>query len=105
MIGLGLWNWLILEVVVELIIAGVGLALYWSVKPASAARARWGMLILMVVLALVSFGGQVFSTEAPPSSAAATSWIVQTALLALVVAWLDREPSRKPQALAGALSG
>jgi len=93
MLGLGLWNHLGLAIALELLLAGIGLVLYWSVKSPADRKARWGVLALMLAMALTSIGGQVFSPVAPPPQAAAWSWIFQTVLLSGLGYWLDKPPA------------
>jgi membrane-bound metal-dependent hydrolase YbcI (DUF457 family) len=87
--GLGLWNSISATMVVEFVVFLTGVALYaWSTKP----RDRWGRwgFRIYVVLLLVLFIGDRFST--PPESVSGIAW---TGLIATVVLigwawWFDR---------------
>jgi hypothetical protein len=89
-IGLGLWNNLPLSLTLEaaLVIAGFIYYLY-AIKPKTN-LARYGLGVLVLLITALTVTGMLFSTTAPPATAAATSWIFQPFLICGLAFGFDR---------------
>jgi hypothetical protein len=87
-VGLGLWNAPIAAVATELLLFGVGVAMYVR---ATRPRDRGGVVGLwaLVVFLLVTYMGNIFGS--PPPSASAIAWVSHAQWILIVWAyWLDR---------------
>jgi len=95
LLGLGLWDSLPLTLGVEFTLLLVGAAIYARSTRPRDSRGRWGLLGLIVVLALIELGN-IFG-EAPPS-VTVISWLGQAQwLLVLWGYWVDKH--RIPQSV------
>ncbi len=94
-LGLGLWNHMPVALAVEAAIVVVGLVLYSGTGTARTPIARYGMPLFAGAITVMMLGGQAMMVAAPPPSALAIGWIMQTAGLSLVVYWLDSQRSAR----------
>jgi hypothetical protein len=94
--GLSLWDMMPLELTVEFIILAAGLYLYLSVTTPSRAGGRYGMIVLMLLLAIAAFTGQLLGP--PPQSAMqiALSSLFTIIVTVLLTAYLDKKRIPKP---------
>jgi membrane-bound metal-dependent hydrolase YbcI (DUF457 family) len=86
-VGLGLWNYVMLEKTIEIIMFAAGVAIYVRATRARDRVGRWGLAALAAFL----FVGFLASGQPPPSVTAL--WIAALVLGALIVIWawwLDR---------------
>jgi hypothetical protein len=92
-LGLGVWRWLPLTLVLELSTFAAGTAVYWR---ATTARDRFGRIGLVALLAflLLIYVASVFGPPPPSDRAIAWSGIAMW-LLVLWAAWVDRHRAPK----------
>jgi hypothetical protein len=92
-VGLGLWNYPVIEVIVEFVLMFGGLAFYFSKSPELSKKRRIAMVLLCVVMAAVQMAG---SFGPPPASVKimAVSGLVLYLLLAGAAFLI--EPRRRP---------
>lgn len=86
-VGLGLWNYVMLEKTIEIIMFAAGIAIYVRATSARDRVGRWGL----VALAAFLFVGFLASGEPPPSVTAL--WIAALVLGVMIVmwaSWVDR---------------
>jgi hypothetical protein len=87
-VGLGLWDFPLAEVGVELLICAAGVWLYARTTKPRDAIGRWGLISLVAFLAVIQLGNTFGD---PPPSVAAIAWVGQAQwLLVLWAYWLDR---------------
>jgi hypothetical protein len=91
-VGLGLWDWPLVELALELALFAAGFALYRSTPAGRAAGARpW---ILAVVLVAIQIGN---AFGPPPPSVEAIAWVGQSQWLLVAAAyWVDRPRRVRP---------
>lgn len=87
-IGLRLWENMTLALTVEMVLVVVGIVLYLGVASRNF-RARWGVLILMVIFSLLTVMGMT-SSEAPEMSALGIGWLAIPPVTGAIAWWLDR---------------
>jgi hypothetical protein len=99
-IGLGLWNYMPLELSLETLMAVAGVAIYWGVAGGSAVS-RWGIGIFMALLTVLTWS-QLFLVKPPTPSQLVPGWIIAPLVFAAIPYALDR---RRVAAVAGISSG
>ncbi|MFD1469035.1 metal-dependent hydrolase [Hymenobacter caeli] len=88
LLGLGMWNHLVATQVIEFALLGLGLWLYMRRTRARNGAGRYGLLVLVVLLALTHVAG-LFSPA--PASVGALAWGAQVLWLFVPLAyWVDR---------------
>jgi len=85
--GLGLWNHLPLELLLETVMAVVGLALYWRLG--GSALNRYGMAAFVLVVTGLGWT-QLGMNEVPSAKALSVMWIVAPVLFSAIAYGLDR---------------
>lgn len=94
-VGLGLWNYPILNIILETAIFLIGVYMYSKVTRPKNGKGKWGFWTLIILLLLIHFAN-TFSTTPPDSVmfifVAAT--IMMTVLVSLAY-WVDR--NREPR--------
>jgi hypothetical protein len=91
--GLGLWRHVALSFPLELLVLGIGAALYARMTPLSGARGRvifWGYVAVLALL-------QVYANFGPPPASAQGMAVMALGLylvLALTAAWAERTSTR-----------
>lgn len=94
-VGLGLWDWPMVELALELALFGAGFALYRSTPAGRAAGA--GPWILAAVLVAIQVGN---AFGPPPPSVEAIAWVGQSQWLLVAAAyWADRPRRTRPDAV------
>jgi hypothetical protein len=89
-IGLGLWRHLPLELSIETLMAGVGVAIYLQVAgPRAAGLSRYGMAIFAALAAALTWM-QLFTAAPPNPNQLAVGWIVAPLVFSAVAYGLDR---------------
>jgi hypothetical protein len=88
-LGLGLWNHMLLELLLETGMAIVALCLYFSISTEAPLWHRLGILLAFLLLALLTWG-QLFVTVAPTQSQLIPGWILLPLLFGVSVYLLDR---------------
>lgn len=94
-VGLGMWHSLPLTLAVELLMVGVGIAIYAGTTRARDGAGRWGYLSLTAFF-LVVYLANVFGP--PPPDTRTLAWMALSAwLLPLWAWWADRHREVTPQ--------
>lgn len=88
-LGLSLWNHMPLELTLESVMAGAGLAIYWTLRPPEK-LGRWGMAVFVVAVTGLTWT-QLLTTTPPTNSQLVPSWIVAPLVFAAIPYWLDRK--------------
>lgn len=91
-LGLGLWNHPVATIVAELIVFGLGLAVYVALR-SKRHRVRLGRLAVIVLVLLGTYFASVYGPPPPNMTAVAVSDIVFILLMAALAAWADRRAS------------
>jgi hypothetical protein len=94
--GLGLWNHVPLELTLETAMAAVGIAMYLRASVGSPAWSRWGVLLMMGLLTVLTWG-QLFQNQPPAPSQLAVGWIVMPLLFGAGIYALDRQRAAAAQ--------
>lgn len=88
--GLGLWNHMPLELVVESLMSLAGLAIYWKVSGSkSSALSRYGMVVFVLIVAAMTWT-QLLLIVPPQPQQLKISWIVVPLVLSAIAFGLDR---------------
>lgn len=93
-VGFGLWNYLAVTLVIEIIIFLAGAFIYSTVTKAKNKIGSWGLWILVVLLIAVHLGN---TFGPPPTGTVMTLFVSFMTLMAIIVAlayWIDR--NREP---------
>lgn len=90
-IGLGLWNHLELELLLEVAMIVTALGLYLKYTKPRTVAGRYGMLVFLALLTPLMVFGQMTMTSAPPRNTLLLNWLLAPVLLAAVAFWLDRQ--------------
>jgi len=94
-LGLGLWNYLPLELSLETLMAIIGIVIYWKVTGAStSAVGRYGIAALVIVMTALTWT-QLLPNPAPSPHALMISWIVAPIVLSAIAYALDRKRVRQ----------
>lgn len=86
MIGLSLWRVLPVAILLEAVLVGAGIALYWRLGR----RRRRGVAIAAVVI-LAMTATQLFATQPPSIRGEAVTWILVAPVFGLLFGWLDQD--------------
>ncbi|MFL5370552.1 MAG: hypothetical protein ACJ78Z_10195 [Myxococcales bacterium] len=86
MIGLSLWRVLPVAILLEAVLVGAGIALYWRLGR----RRRRGVAIAAVVI-LAMTATQLFATQPPSIRGEAVTWILVAPMFGLLFGWLDQD--------------
>ncbi|MFL5360834.1 MAG: hypothetical protein ACJ79W_18135 [Myxococcales bacterium] len=86
MIGLSLWRVLPVAILLEAVLIGAGIALYWRLGR----RRRRGVAIAAVVI-LAMTATQLFATQPPSIRGEAVTWILVAPIFGLLFGWLDQD--------------
>ncbi|MFL5457950.1 MAG: hypothetical protein ACJ78X_16235 [Myxococcales bacterium] len=86
MIGLSLWRVLPVAILLEAVLIGAGIALYWRLGR----RRRRGVAIAAVVI-LAMTATQLFATQPPSIRGEAVTWILVAPVFGLLFGWLDQD--------------
>ncbi|MFL5388625.1 MAG: hypothetical protein ACJ783_04340 [Myxococcales bacterium] len=86
MIGLSLWRVLPVAILLEAVLVGAGIALYWRLGR----RRRRGVAIAAVVI-LAMTATQLFATQPPSIRGEAVTWILVAPIFGLLFGWLDQD--------------
>ncbi|MFL5395540.1 MAG: hypothetical protein ACJ79D_20385 [Myxococcales bacterium] len=86
MIGLSLWRVLPVAILLEALLVGAGIALYWRLGR----RRRRGVAIAAVVI-LAMTATQLFATQPPSIRGEAVTWILVAPIFGLLFGWLDQD--------------
>jgi len=85
--GLGLWNQLPLELLLETVMAVIGLAIYWRLG--GSALSRYGMAAFVLVVTGLGWT-QLGMNEVPSAKVLSVMWIVAPLLFSAIAYGLDR---------------
>jgi hypothetical protein len=91
-LGLGLWNHPVATMVTELLVFGLGLALYVALG-SKRHRVRPGRLAVLVVVLLGAYFASVYGPPPPNMTTVGVSAIVIVLLAGALAAWADRRTS------------
>lgn len=92
--GLGLWNHMTLELLLETAMAIAGIAIYWRIAgTGKSVLSRYGMAIFMLLVTAMTWT-QLLLTVPPPQQQLTTSWIIVPLLFAAIAYALDRRRVR-----------
>ncbi|MFL5275335.1 MAG: hypothetical protein ACJ79T_02600 [Myxococcales bacterium] len=86
MIGLSLWRVLPVAILLEAVLVGAGIALYWRLGR----RRRRGVAIAAIVI-LAMTATQLFATQPPSIRGEAVTWILVAPIFGLLFGWLDQD--------------
>jgi hypothetical protein len=89
-VGLGLWNYVGLSLVLEVLVLLGGLGLYLRHTRGVTRIGRYGPMVLVVVMIVVQVAS-VFGPLPPSPTAAALSGLGAYLVLAAVAGWIDRQ--------------
>jgi hypothetical protein len=96
-VGLGLWNSVLLTILIEGAIFVMGVILYINTKKRQGQKLNamfWSMIVFLIIIHIMNFIGP------PPPSVAAIAWAGHLQWLFIPWAWLaDRYPKHNPQQL------
>ena len=88
-IGLGLWNYPLIELAVELAILGIGVLIYVRATVARTRATTWTLVSLVAVLLLIQAGN---AAGDPPPNVTAIAWVGQAQWLLVAWGyWIDRK--------------
>lgn len=90
-LGLGLWDYLGLALVIEGLLVVGGLALYLQCTSGNGFVAKYGLVILIGLLLIAQVMGQVFAPAPADITGVAITWLVQPLILAGLAFWLDKK--------------
>ena len=93
-VGLGFWEHLELELLLEVAMVVFGLMVYLNCTKEKNQIGRFGMIVLLSLLTPLMVVGQVTMTRVPPQTALIGSWILTPLILASIAFWLDRQRTR-----------
>jgi hypothetical protein len=99
-IGFGLWGNLPLTIALELLLLGVGVAVY-VIRRSRRHPARPGRLIGLVLLLLALYAASVVGPPPPSETAIAVTDLVGLLALAALAGWVDRRAAPEELAAAG----
>ena len=99
-IGFGLWSNLPLTIALELLVLGVGVAVY-VIRRSHRHPARPGRLIGLVLLLLALYAASVVGPPPPSETAIAVTDLVGLLALAALAGWVDRRATPEELAAAG----
>lgn len=99
-IGFGLWSNLPLTIALELLVLGVGVAVY-VIRRSHRHPARPGRLIGLVLLLLALYAASVVGPPPPSETAIAVTDLVGLLALAALAGWVDRRAAPEELAAAG----
>ncbi len=92
--GLGLWNHMPLELLIETVMAVIGVAVYWKVAGAGAsALSRYGIAVFLLLVTAMTWT-QLGLTIPPPPQQLKVSWIVVPLVFGAIAYGLDRRRAR-----------
>jgi hypothetical protein len=91
-LGLGLWNHPVATMVAELLVFGLGLAVYLALR-SKRYPVRAGRLAILVIVLLGTYFGSVYGPLPPNMTAVAVSDIGFILVVAALAAWADRRAS------------
>lgn len=87
-VGLGLWNYPVLEIILELSLFGVGAFLYFKSPNFKRKIAFWLLVLFLLIVHMMN----LFSP--PPPSVAAVAWSANLMWLIVIWAWwIEKKPS------------
>lgn len=87
-VGLGLWNYPILEIFLELLVFGVGAFLYFKTPNFKRKIAFWILIIFLLVVHLMNLYGP------PPPNIMAVAWSANLMWIIIIWAWwIERKPA------------
>jgi hypothetical protein len=86
MVGLALWRILPLAILLEAILVGVGIALYW---PLGRRRRRGVAIVAVITVAMTAT--QLFATQPPSIRMEGVTWILVAPVLGAIFGWLDQD--------------
>lgn len=95
MLGLSLWSNLAVESILEVVLLGAGLMLYFGATAATTFTGRYGMLISLSIIAILAIGGQWLGPTPQNGLQVASSSLGSLALLLLLSFALDRTRTTK----------
>jgi len=88
--GLGLWNYMPVELAVETLMAVAGVAIYWKLVGAHASTVvRYGMAIFVGSVTAATWS-QLFAPSPPTPAQAKIAWLVSPLILSAIPYALDR---------------
>ena len=93
-LGLGLWNHPVATMVAELLVFGLGLAVYLALG-SKRHRVRPGRLAVLVVVLLGAYFASVYGPPPPNMTTVGVSVIVLVLVAAALAGWADRRTSPK----------
>jgi hypothetical protein len=91
-IGLGLWRNPTATLILELLVFGIGIAVYVGMR-SHRHPARWGRLGILIVLLLGIYFASVYGPPPPSVAAVAVGDIAILLIAAAVAGWVDRRAS------------
>src|SRR3989304_3470217 len=89
-LGLGLWNYVIISSLIEILILAVGLWLYLKSTKGITFGGKYGMIIFAVFLVMMQMG-RLFMPPPPDIRGFAIFGLVYQLMMVGVVSWLDRK--------------
>jgi hypothetical protein len=93
-LGLGLWKHLPLELLIETLMAIVGIVMYWRLAGSgTSALSRYGMAIFVALVTALTWT-QLFATTPPAPHEATVAWIVIPLVFSAIAYGLDRSRAR-----------
>ena len=101
-VGLGLWRAMPWALALEVLLLVGGAVLFLRSRPDLSRLRRGVLLAVLGLLAVLQGVGSLAGGAAPPPSALAVTWIVQTAVLVLLGFWVDPAPVSSPAVAASA---
>jgi hypothetical protein len=91
-LGLGLWNRPVATMVAELLVFGLGVAVYLALR-SKRQPVRPGRLVVLVIVLLGTYFTSIYGPPPPSMTAVAVSDILFILVIAALAAWADRRAS------------
>jgi hypothetical protein len=93
MLGLGLWNNMTIALIFEISLVIAGIIIYLTSTKGSGFGAKYGMIILMIVLSVFNVLGQSIAPAPSDNTGPAISFIAQPIIISGIAFWLDKKRS------------
>jgi len=88
-VGLAIWNHMPLELTLETLMAGIGLAVYSNLRSGTR-RGRWGMTIFVLLSTALTWT-QLWTVTPPTKAQLVPTWIIAPLVFSAIPYFLDRE--------------
>lgn len=90
-IGFGLWNNILIASIAEFLITISGLYIYLKATKPLTKAGKFGIPVLIIIIAIISLTGQMFSPKPENINQAALSSLTTIAMVIILSFWLDKK--------------